>query len=110
MWGGKRIVARFFELLRDELAGFDGSSDFVLAFAIDGAGEWTIAALAGVVNVREGTHCGDPDCSVSCSAGTILQIATNQLRPTVALISGKIKVVGKKKMCQKKWKKLSSNC
>ncbi len=61
-------------------------------FAIDGAGTWTVRVSDGTVTVDEGDTGGD--CTISTSAETFQRIVAGQQNPTVAYMSGKLKVKG----------------
>ena len=61
-------------------------------FDIDGAGRWKVDVRDGKVNVTEG---GDQaDVTISTSEETFDRIASRELNPTTAYMSGKIKIKG----------------
>jgi putative sterol carrier protein len=61
-------------------------------FDIDGAGQWKVDVQDGTLNVSEGA--GDADVTISASEETFTRIATGELNPTSAYMSGKIKIKG----------------
>jgi putative sterol carrier protein len=61
-------------------------------FEIDGAGSWLVDVDDGNVTVSEDG--GDADCTISASSETFMQIANGEQNPTVAYMSGKLKVKG----------------
>jgi putative sterol carrier protein len=61
-------------------------------FAIDGAGTWTVRVADGAVTVDEGDTGGD--CTIATSAETFQRIVAGQQNPTVAYMSGKLKIRG----------------
>jgi putative sterol carrier protein len=61
-------------------------------FDIDGAGQWKVDVHDGALNVSEGP--GDADVTISASEETFTRIATGELNPTSAYMSGKIKIKG----------------
>jgi putative sterol carrier protein len=61
-------------------------------FEIDGAGTWTVDVDGGKVSVSEDG--GDAECTISASSETFMQIAKGEQNPTVAYMSGKLKVKG----------------
>jgi len=61
-------------------------------FEIDGAGSWFVDVDDGNVTVSEDG--GDADCTISASSETFMKIANGEQNPTVAYMSGKLKVKG----------------
>jgi putative sterol carrier protein len=61
-------------------------------FAIEGAGTWTVRVKDGGVTVDEGDTGGD--CTISTSAETFERIVSGEQSPTVAYMSGRLKVKG----------------
>jgi putative sterol carrier protein len=61
-------------------------------FDIDGAGSWLVDVDDGKVTVSEGD--GEADCTISTSSETFMKIANREQNPTVAYMSGKLKVKG----------------
>jgi putative sterol carrier protein len=61
-------------------------------FDIEGEGQWKVDVRDGTVSVTEGG--GDTDVTISSSAETFEQIASGDLNPTSAYMSGKLKIKG----------------
>jgi putative sterol carrier protein len=83
----------FFESLEsradpEKLAGVTNS----YVFDIEGEGQWKVDVSDGTVSVTEGG--GEADVTLSSSAETFDQIASGDLNPTSAYMSGKLKIKG----------------
>jgi putative sterol carrier protein len=61
-------------------------------FDIEGEGQWKVDVRDGTVSVTEGG--GDTDVTISSSAETFEKIASGDLNPTSAYMSGKLKIKG----------------
>jgi putative sterol carrier protein len=61
-------------------------------FEVDGAGSWLVDVDDGRVTVSEDG--GEADCTISTSSETFMKIANGEQNPTVAYMSGKLKVKG----------------
>ena len=61
-------------------------------FDIEGEGQWKVDVSDGSVSVTEGG--GDADVTIASSAETFEQIASGDLNPTSAYMSGKLKIQG----------------
>jgi putative sterol carrier protein len=61
-------------------------------FDIEGEGQWKVDVSDGTVSVTEGG--GEADVTLSSSAETFDQIASGDLNPTSAYMSGKLKIKG----------------
>ncbi|MEP7334634.1 MAG: SCP2 sterol-binding domain-containing protein [Actinomycetota bacterium] len=61
-------------------------------FDIEGEGQWKVDVSDGTVSVTEGG--GDADVTITSSAETFEQIASGDLNPTSAYMSGKLKIKG----------------
>jgi putative sterol carrier protein len=61
-------------------------------FDIDGAGSWKVDVDDGNVKVTEGG--GDADATITASEETFEQIASGDLNPTTAYMTGKLKIKG----------------
>jgi putative sterol carrier protein len=61
-------------------------------FEIDGAGAWLVDVDDGKVSVTEDG--GDADATITTSLETFMKIANREQNPTVAYMSGKLKVKG----------------
>ena len=61
-------------------------------FEIDGAGTWKVDVADGNVTVTEGG--GDADVTIRTSSETFSAIASAELNPTAAYMTGKLKVEG----------------
>lgn len=57
----------------------------------EGGGKYTITVAEATCRVEEG-FAGEPDCEVSTKAKTFAGIQTGKINPTMAFMSGKIKV------------------
>ena len=83
----------FFEGLESRLdpsktAGVDNS----YLFDIEGAGRWKVDVRDGAVSVTEGGD--DADVTLSASEEDFARIASGELNPTTAYMSGKLKIKG----------------
>jgi putative sterol carrier protein len=61
-------------------------------FEIEGAGTWKVDVDDGAVKVSEGG--GEADCTISTTEETFEKIASGELNPTSAYMTGKLKVKG----------------
>jgi putative sterol carrier protein len=61
-------------------------------FDIDGAGTWKVDVDDGNVKVTEGG--GDADVTITASEETFEQIASGDMNPTTAYMTGKLKIKG----------------
>ncbi len=61
-------------------------------FEIEGAGTWKVDVDDGTVKVSEGG--GEADCTISTTEETFEKIASGDLNPTSAYMTGKLKVKG----------------
>jgi putative sterol carrier protein len=61
-------------------------------FDIDGAGSWKVDVDDGNVKVTEGG--GDADVTITASEETFEQIASGDMNPTTAYMTGKLKIKG----------------
>jgi putative sterol carrier protein len=61
-------------------------------FEIDGAGTWKVDVDDGNVKVTEGG--GDADATISATEATFEQIASGDMNPTTAYMTGKLKIKG----------------
>jgi putative sterol carrier protein len=83
----------FFESLEsradpEKLAGVTNS----YVFDIEGEGQWKVDVSDGGVSVTEGG--GDADVTISTSSETFEKVVSNDLNPTSAYMSGKLKIKG----------------
>jgi putative sterol carrier protein len=62
-------------------------------FDIEGEGQWKVDVSDGSVSVTEGGG-EDADVTIASSAETFEQIASGDLNPTSAYMSGKLKIKG----------------
>ena len=62
-------------------------------FDIEGEGKWKVDVTDGGVSVTEGGG-GDADVTITSSAETFEKIASGDLNPTSAYMSGKLKIKG----------------
>lgn len=86
-------VAEFFESLpsradASKLAGIDNS----FLFDIEGEGQWLVQVADGAVTVTPGPS--DADATISASGETFEKIVSGDQNPTVAYMTGKLKVKG----------------
>jgi putative sterol carrier protein len=89
-----RMSAReFFESLasRVDPSKTAGMSNSYL-FDIEGAGQWKVDVQDGNVSVSEGT--GEADATITTSEENFDKIASGELNPTAAYMSGKLKIKG----------------
>ena len=61
-------------------------------FDIEGAGQWKVDVQDGNVSVSEGT--GDADVTITTTEDNFEKIASGELNPTSAYMSGKLKIKG----------------
>ena len=61
-------------------------------FEIEGAGQWKVDVRDGNVSVSEGT--GDADVTITATEENFEKIASGELNPTSAYMSGKLKIKG----------------
>jgi putative sterol carrier protein len=61
-------------------------------FDIEGAGQWTVDVRDGNVKVTEGGN--DADVTITATEENFQKIATGELNPTSAYMSGKLKIKG----------------
>jgi putative sterol carrier protein len=61
-------------------------------FDIEGAGQWKVDVTDGKVKVTEGA--GDADTTITTNEETFEKIVNGQQNPTMAYMSGKLKVKG----------------
>jgi putative sterol carrier protein len=61
-------------------------------FDIEGAGQWKVDVRDGAVSVSEGA--GDADVTITTSEENFEKIASGDLNPTSAYMSGKLKIKG----------------
>jgi putative sterol carrier protein len=61
-------------------------------FDVDGAGSWLVDVDEGKVTVTE--NGGDADCTITVGADNFMKIVNGEQNPTVAYMSGKLKVSG----------------
>ena len=61
-------------------------------FDIEGAGQWKVDVRDGAVSVSEGS--GEADVTITTSEENFEQIASGDLNPTSAYMSGKLKIKG----------------
>jgi putative sterol carrier protein len=61
-------------------------------FDIEGAGQWMVDVRDGNVSVSEGT--GDADVTITTTEENFEKIASGELNPTSAYMSGKLKIKG----------------
>ncbi len=61
-------------------------------FDIEGEGQWKVDVSDGSVTVTEGG--GDADVTITASGETFEQVASGDLNPTSAYMSGKLKIKG----------------
>src|SRR4051795_11699008 len=61
-------------------------------FDIEGAGQWKVDVDDGKVTVAEGG--GEADCTIMASEATFERIVAGEQNPTMAYMSGKLKVKG----------------
>ena len=63
-----------------------------MSFDIADVGAWTVTVADGTVSVAEGAH--DADCTLSASEETLMKIARGEANPTMAYMTGKLKIKG----------------
>ncbi|HZT17626.1 MAG TPA: SCP2 sterol-binding domain-containing protein [Gaiellaceae bacterium] len=86
-------AAEFFESLPakadpQRLAGMNNS----FLFDIEGEGQWLVKVVDGALTVTPGG--GDADATISASGETFDKIVSGEQNPTVAYMTGKLKVKG----------------
>jgi len=86
-------AAEFFQSLpsradASKLAGIDNS----FLFDIEGEGQWLVKVADGAVTVTPGP--GDADATITASGETFEKIVGGDQNPTVAYMTGKLKVKG----------------
>ena len=66
--------------------------DAVVRFEItgEGGGTWTLDTAGGNQRLEAGGH-GEPRMTITCSAQDFVKIASGQLNPNMAAMSGKLK-------------------
>jgi putative sterol carrier protein len=83
----------FFETLESRVdRGKAAGLTATYRFEIDGAGAWLVDVDDGKVSVTEDG--GDADATITTSLETFMKIANREQNPTVAYMSGKLKVKG----------------
>jgi len=86
-------VREFFEGLEsrvDESKTEGMNNSYV--FDIENAGTWTVRVTDGDVKVSEGAE--DADATITASNETFEKIVANELNPTTAYMTGKLKLKG----------------
>ncbi len=73
----------------DKAEDFSGIVHLILSG--DGGGEFTVRINEGHIEVEPGLK-GEPDCKVKTSAKTYVNIESGKSNPTMAVMTGKIKV------------------
>jgi putative sterol carrier protein len=65
----------------------------IFHFDIDGSqgGQYTIEVKDGKVNVADGLQ-GEPRCTVRASDENFINLATGELNPMMAILTGKVKI------------------
>jgi putative sterol carrier protein len=86
-------VREFFEGLESRVdpARTEGMNNSYV-FDIDGAGTWTVRVADGAVTVSEGVE--EADATITTSQETFEKIASGDLNPTTAYMTGKLKLKG----------------
>jgi putative sterol carrier protein len=83
----------FFETLASRVdSAKAGGLTATYRFEIEGAGTWTVDVDDGKVSVSESG--AEADCTITTSSETFMKIAKGEQNPTVAYMSGKLKVKG----------------
>jgi putative sterol carrier protein len=83
----------FFETLESRIDGSKAAGlTATYRFEIEGSGNWTVDVDDGKVTVTEDGSEGD--CTIATSTETFMKIANGEQNPTVAYMSGKLKVRG----------------
>jgi putative sterol carrier protein len=83
----------FFETLESRVdPAKAGGLTATYRFEIDGAGTWTVDVDDGKVSVSE--NGAEADTTITTSSETFMKIAKGEQNPTVAYMSGKLKVKG----------------
>jgi putative sterol carrier protein len=72
------------------LEGLDQSYRFEIA----GEGDWNVRVRAGRIEVTEGAADGEVDATIRTSSEVFDRIAAGKQNPTMAYMSGKVKVDG----------------
>ena len=83
----------FFDTLpsRADAGKLAGMSNSYL-FDIEGEGKWLVTVDNGSLNVAQGD--GEADATISTSGETFDKIVANELNPTTAYMTGKLKIKG----------------
>ena len=86
-------VREFFEGLESRVdeSKTDGMNNSYV-FDIENAGTWTVRVTDGDVKVTEGAE--DADATITASNETFEKIVANELNPTTAYMTGKLKLKG----------------
>ena len=86
-------VREFFEGLeaRTDPSKTEGMNNSFV-FDIENAGTWTVRVNEGDVKVTEGAE--DADATITASDETFEKIIANELNPTTAYMTGKLKLKG----------------
>jgi len=86
-------VREFFEGLeaRTDPSKTEGMNNSYV-FDIENAGTWTVRVTEGHVKVSEGAE--DADATITASDATFEKIASGDLNPTTAYMTGKLKLKG----------------
>ena len=64
-----------------------------LSFLISDA-QWTLDLKNGGGSVSQGAPSGDPDCTMSMTSEDFVKMFKGELKPTMAFMSGKLKIKG----------------
>lgn len=88
-----QTAREFFEGLEGRIdesktAGINNS----YSFDIEGAGQWTVDVRDGKVSVTEGAS--DADVTITTTEADFEKIASGELNPTSAYMTGKLKIKG----------------
>jgi putative sterol carrier protein len=66
-------------------------TNFHFDIAGEGGGQYTVEIKEGEVHVQEGLH-GSPKCVISGKGENFIKVITGKLNPTMAVMTGKVKV------------------